>query len=1122
MQDALLSKARQKLDRDFRTQKKQEWKSWIHRQLSENIEKIKYAKASDIYKILKPKKIVDRKCGTHHRPLAGLKDQHVQWQSSRADIAMAWGSQFSAIELAEVVSFDDLMSRSKAVQRSWSSQDLLDLPTYYDLERSIMGLHDHKAPGLDGLGAEVWKFGKPSDIERAFAILLKSAIRQQSMPEMSGGWLLPLHKKKTHASLMEGYRAILLEPTLARAFSRSWRSKLTQGLTNIATPLQQGGRKGLGIEPLHLVLRTWQSNAAHQHKSLGLIFVDFRAAFYRIIKPMLASLDGSVESLVNIFRDLKLPPTAFEQFMQNIGTSNLVQKATNSDIIAGHVAADLATTWFIVPNSRQIHAPRTGSRPGDPCADILFGYVLAQMLSTIIQRANESGIQLCFEAADGTTASCLTWVDDLAIGVTEVADKMLGSVTTILSILIDVATEHGMELSYGRGKTAVLLDFRGQHAVKTRQAFEASNQEAIAVMSEHVGRTLVPVLGFYKHLGGIVTPNGSLLPEIKARGKSMLQNIAPLKSIFTSREIDIDKRRMLLKSLGISVARLHSGTWFNMTQADVEAWHAVLFRAYHMLEKRQDTGTYEHKQMFDLANQLHSPMPMEMLYIERIRLLVHMIQVHDPYVITALLHNLQIAGNQSWLYGAIMALKWAQTQIGEQGIPSELFELHDRRTWDIFHEVTGDLKRMIKAVEKAHQIRLKTYAALKQQGDFQAQLFSEIGWSRIGTDEDMSQDVSPSIQCTVCHAVFASHAALAVHEQRKHQLRIALRRFVKDATCRACCRHYQTRTRLLGRLHRGGTKCWLFHMRSFRPMDLVETESFDALDREQGVAFHHSANVTESAKRSWRWATEDELIPLLETLDFDGCVWDDPTEQEVDLWKSYGMLPPGRDGRPRTERAAKPCKIANVMKATNDLERSYLSQHAQWQINFDWVPRPFSKGQLFVLILFSGHRRLNDICSWLHWDGSVTPMAVDLAVSKEHGDILQSEKWIHLVKSRRVVGAHGAPPCETFSLARWNPLPDQPSPQPLREREPPWGREGLNLRELLQCHMGSVLMLRTLHLLRFAPLELEFTIVSDGNEPIVVPEGDAQTNPNTETDKQGYYFQSGNTSVSWEINNVRR
>ena len=46
--------------------------------------------------------------------------------------------------------------------------------------------------------------------------------------------------------------------------------------------------------------------------------------------------------------------------------------------------------------------------------------------------------------------------------------------------------------------------------------------------------------------------------------------------------------------------------------------------------------------------------------------------------------------------------------------------------------------------------------------------------------------------------------------------------------------------------------------------------------------------------------------------------------------------------------------------------------------------------------------------------------------------------------------------------------------------------------------------------LRFAPLELEWTIVSDGTEPIVVPQG----NRTTQTDKNGYYFQDGNTSTS--------
>ena len=56
--------------------------------------------------------------------------------------------------------------------------------------------------------------------------------------------------------------------------------------------------------------------------------------------------------------------------------------------------------------------------------------------------------------------------------------------------------------------------------------------------------------------------------------------------------------------------------------------------------------------------------------------------------------------------------------------------------------------------------------------------------------------------------------------------------------------------------------------------------------------------------------------------------------------------------------------------------------------------------------------------------------------------------------------------------------------------------------------------------LRYAPLELEFTIVNDELVPVVVPQGDAVGNPNTQTDKQGYYFQTGNTSTSWEINNV--
>ena len=53
--------------------------------------------------------------------------------------------------------------------------------------------------------------------------------------------------------------------------------------------------------------------------------------------------------------------------------------------------------------------------------------------------------------------------------------------------------------------------------------------------------------------------------------------------------------------------------------------------------------------------------------------------------------------------------------------------------------------------------------------------------------------------------------------------------------------------------------------------------------------------------------------------------------------------------------------------------------------------------------------------------------------------------------------------------------------------------------------------------LRLAGLEFEWTIVSDGTLPVVVPQG---TGAGTQTDKEGYYFTAGNTSTSWELNNV--
>ena len=74
------------------------------------------------------------------------------------------------------------------------------------------------------------------------------------------------------------------------------------------------------------------------------------------------------------------------------------------------------------------------------------------------------------------------------------------------------------------------------------------------------------------------------------------------------------------------------------------------------------------------------------------------------------------------------------------------------------------------------------------------------------------------------------------------------------------------------------------------------------------------------------------------------------------------------------------------------------------------------------------------------------------------------DNWITLVKSRRIVGAHAGPPCETYSAARSIPPETGIFLRPLRTSDDPWGCDHRQA-EVWQCHVGTVLMLTALKVL---------------------------------------------------------
>ena len=149
------------------------------------------------------------------------------------------------------------------------------------------------------------------------------------------------------------------------------------------------------------------------------------------------------------------------------------------------------------------------------------------------------------------------------------------------------------------------------------------------------------------------------------------------------------------------------------------------------------------------------------------------------------------------------------------------------------------------------------------------------------------------------------------------------------------------------------------------------------------------------------------------------------------------------------------------------LEVRWREEVRLWEPPEVFAARPFFK-ECFYLILYSGHRRQGDIASQL-WQlrtpgGGVLlfPICLDLCIHKELGDLLcptQQSLWMHRMRQKQVIGAHASPPCETFTDARWLPLPDgAQKPRPLKTWDHPWGLPGLDRAEQAQLRVGSVLL----------------------------------------------------------------
>ena len=125
-----------------------------------------------------------------------------------------------------------------------------------------------------------------------------------------GGMLVPLWKGKSSPTQREAYRSMFISNYTAKIYHQCLRTHLVNTWEASLSHLQCGGRPGIGADIAHHVVQCHQAWAKHAACPL-----DFRSAFYTVLRQTLTSLPSSNAAFVKAMHQLGLSEEETERMV---------------------------------------------------------------------------------------------------------------------------------------------------------------------------------------------------------------------------------------------------------------------------------------------------------------------------------------------------------------------------------------------------------------------------------------------------------------------------------------------------------------------------------------------------------------------------------------------------------------------------------------------------------------------------------------------------------------------------------------------------------------------------------------------------------------------------------------
>lgn len=245
--------------------------------------------------------------GPKTNPVAPVRsDDGSELLTDMQDIKERWKEHFSRLLN------QDGMAHAEAgdeVNRRPIRTDICRDITMEELSKALKTTADGKAPGTDGIPAEVLKLGGPH-LREALLDLYNRCLRTGKVPQdFRDALIVTIYKKKGDRAVCGNHRGISLLAIAGKVLAKIILMRL-QRISEEALPESQSGfRAGRSTADMIFTLRQLQEKAIEQHRPLYIVFVDFTKAFDTVDRSTLwkvLKIYGCPEQLIQIIRNFHL------------------------------------------------------------------------------------------------------------------------------------------------------------------------------------------------------------------------------------------------------------------------------------------------------------------------------------------------------------------------------------------------------------------------------------------------------------------------------------------------------------------------------------------------------------------------------------------------------------------------------------------------------------------------------------------------------------------------------------------------------------------------------------------------------------------------------------------------